>query len=354
MTFIPVRVSSILRPACDSHSSTHIAHIMTELKTTPGRRTVFIHEHVSGGGMAGTELPNSWLAEGRAMLEAAVTAFADAGCDVVTTVDPRVDFHLPFETIRVESRHQAEAILTDMTMRTDFGLIIAPETGGVLHRLTLLAERKPGWNLGSSAEAVALCGDKIATTQHLIRHGFPLPDPIRVDDFGNSICHEGLIALKPNDGAGTVDTFLVPGPSVRSFASRQALDPSRFHCMRFVPGPSAGYSYLCDGHGSAVPVAACRHEVRFELVEPWIYRFQLDAGSPAPVPVDGQIAACREAIRTIPGLRGWVGVDVILDLTGEVDAILEINPRLTSSFVWALNRTNRSEIVSQWLASPYR
>ncbi len=323
---------------------------MIDPNTSPGKSTVFVYEHVSGGGMADTELPDSWLAEGRAMLEAAVTAFADAGCDVVTTIDPRVDFQLPVETIRIESPRQAEAILSDMTRRTDFGMIIAPETGGVLHRLTLLAERKPGWNLGSSAEAVALCGDKIATARHLIRHGFPLPDPIRVDEFGESICHEGLFALKPNDGAGTVDTFLVPGPSVRSFAARQALDPSCFHCMRFVPGPSAGFSYLCDGHDSAVPVAACRHEVRYELVEPWIYRFRLDTGSPVPVPVDGQKAACREAIRTIPGLRGWVGVDVILDLTGEVDAILEINPRLTSSFVWMLNRTNRSEIAARWLA----
>jgi len=163
---------------------------MIDVHANPERPSVFVYEHVSGGGMADTELPDSWLAEGRAMLEAAVTAFADAGCDVVTTIDPRVDFHLPVETIRIESPNRAEAILSDMLLRTDFGLIIAPETGGVLHRLTLLAERNPGWNLGSSAEAVALCGDKIATSQHLIdRNGKPIGT-----DFSN-VYAAGVLTL---------------------------------------------------------------------------------------------------------------------------------------------------------------
>ena len=323
---------------------------MNTPRSDTGRRTVFVYEHVSGGGMAGCDLPESWLAEGRAMLEAAVTAFADAGCDVVTTIDPRVEIHLPADTIRVESPQRADEILTEMTHRTDHGLVIAPETDGILHRLTMLADRKSGWNLGSTSEAVALCGDKIATSRHLIRHGLLLPDPIPVNEFGESISHEGLFVVKPIDGAGTVDTFLVPGPSVRSFADRYLHDPSRFHCVSFVPGPSAGVSFLCDGQGGAAPVSACRHEVRFEPVESWVFRFRLDEGSPASTPVDDQFAVGREAIRTIPGLFGWVGVDVILDLTGQVAAILEINPRLTSSFVWAINRTKRSEIAARWLA----
>jgi predicted ATP-grasp superfamily ATP-dependent carboligase len=324
---------------------------MTNGNPRSKRPSIFVYEHVSGGGMAGMHLPESWLAEGKAMLEAAVTAFADAGCDVIATIDPRVELDLPDETIRIESPQQAEEILVEMTHRTDHGLIIAPETDGLLLHLTRLADRMPGWNLGSTTEAVALCGDKIATSRHLIQHGFLLPDSFRLNEFGESIEHEGLFVVKPIDGAGTVDTFLVPGPSVRSFAARYLPDPSRFHCLRFVPGPSAGYSFYCDGQGAAVQVAACRHEVRFEPVDSWIFRFRLDEGSPAQLPGEDQCAIVKEAIRTIPGLRGWIGVDVILDLNGQVGTILEINPRLTSSFVWALNRTFRSEIVSQWLAS---
>ncbi len=316
-----------------------------------GPTSVFVYEHVCGGGKAGEDLPESWLAEGRAMLEAAVMAFADAGCRVVTTLDARFDIDLPAETIRVESPRKAEEILIEMTQRTDRGLLIAPETDGVLLRLTKLTDLKSGWNLGSTPEAVALCADKIATSNHLNDYGFPIYDPFRLHDFGESIEHEGLFVVKPIDGAGTVDTFLVPGPSVRSFAARYLADPSRFHCMRFVPGPSVGYSFYCDGQGGAVPIAACRHEVRFEPVEPWIFRFRLDEGSPAPVPGEDQCAIVKDAIRTIPGLRGWIGVDVILELTGQVATILEINPRLTSSFVWAINRTVRSEIMSRWLAS---
>jgi len=316
-----------------------------------GPTSVFVYEHVCGGGMAGQDLPESWLAEGRAMLEAAVAAFADAGCKVVTTLDARFDIDLPAETIRVEPPRTADQILIEMTHRTDYGLIIAPETDGVLLRLTKLADLKSGWNLGSTPEAVALCGDKIATSRHLIQHGFLIPDSFRLNEFGESIEHEGLFVVKPIDGAGTVDTFLVPGPSVRSFAARYLPDPSRFHGLRFVPGPSVGYSFCRDGQGGAVPVAACRHELRLEPLEPWIFRFRSDEGSPAPAPGEDQCSIVKEAIRTIPGLRGWIGVDVILEVNGQVATILEINPRLTSSFVWALNRTARSEIVSRWLAS---
>ena len=45
----------------------------------------------------------------------------------------------------------------------------------------------------------------------------------------------------------------------------------------------------------------------------------------------------RRALDTIPGLRGFVGLDLILADKPEDDTVIEINPRLTVSFV-ALRR----------------
>jgi predicted ATP-grasp superfamily ATP-dependent carboligase len=316
----------------------------------PSNRSAFVFEFVSGGGMANLDLPASWLEEGRAMLEAAVQALADNRIEVVTTIDARFDFPLPARTIRVEYTDQVETILTDALQSTDFGLIIAPESDGILQRLTTLAESAPGWHLGSSADAVVLGADKLATSLHLLQN----PNLRRLMPptlNGSSCTHVSeRVVIKPVEGAGSIDTFVVAGSTLELAFARLGLDRSRFVVQEFVPGVSAGLSLLSDGMGKVEHVAACMHDVTFESIEQGIDRIVLKDGHPANHVSEQAITIAAEAVRAIPGLRGWVGVDVILDANGKLSAILEINPRLTSSFVWALNRTDRSDIMSRWLA----
>jgi predicted ATP-grasp superfamily ATP-dependent carboligase len=42
------------------------------------------------------------------------------------------------------------------------------------------------------------------------------------------------------------------------------------------------------------------------------------------------VSVARRAVECVPGLAGYVGVDVVL---GERDWVIEINPRLTTSYV---------------------
>ena len=52
----------------------------------------------------------------------------------------------------------------------------------------------------------------------------------------------------------------------------------------------------------------------------------------------------RRAVEALAGLRGYVGVDVVL---GDNDQVIEINPRLTTSYVGlrALAETNLAEAM---------
>ena len=52
------------------------------------------------------------------------------------------------------------------------------------------------------------------------------------------------------------------------------------------------------------------------------------------------------ALRCVPGLRGWVGVDVVLGT--ERDWAIEINPRLTTSYV-GLRRLAGSNLMQTLL-----
>ena len=54
-----------------------------------------------------------------------------------------------------------------------------------------------------------------------------------------------------------------------------------------------------------------------------------------PIQSPSSLAVTRlavDACRSIEGLRGWVGVDLLLDVH-QVPIVLEINPRLTTSFL---------------------
>jgi predicted ATP-grasp superfamily ATP-dependent carboligase len=57
----------------------------------------------------------------------------------------------------------------------------------------------------------------------------------------------------------------------------------------------------------------------------------------------------RRAVETVPGLRGYVGVDLVLGpaVDGSADRVIEINPRPTTSYVGlrALAEGNLAEVL---------
>ena len=80
-------------------------------------------------------------------------------------------------------------------------------------------------------------------------------------------------------------------------------------------------------------------------------RFHYLGGS-LPLPTDLSDRCFRlawQALNTIPGLRGYVGVDLVLGeaADGSEDWLIEINPRLTTSYVGlrALALTNLADVM---------
>jgi predicted ATP-grasp superfamily ATP-dependent carboligase len=80
-------------------------------------------------------------------------------------------------------------------------------------------------------------------------------------------------------------------------------------------------------------------------------RFHYQGGS-IPLPVGLAERAerlARRAVAAVPGLRGYIGVDLVLGevADGSQDAVIEINPRLTTSYVGlrALAEDNLAEAL---------
>jgi predicted ATP-grasp superfamily ATP-dependent carboligase len=108
----------------------------------------------------------------------------------------------------------------------------------------------------------------------------------------------------------------------------------------FVPGRAASVACLI-GPGRTVALVPAWQNISNDG------RFRYRGGS-APLPpqlADRAIRIARRAIDSVPGLAGYVGVDVILG--AESDHVIEINPRLTTSYVGlqALATDNLMELL---------
>ncbi len=149
----------------------------------------------------------------RRAIAAEFAALATEEIKVVMTLDAR----LPEEAgpWRVEPIYPGEhgRKLRMLCRRADCTVLIAPETRGVLARLTRELEEDGVNVLGSSAAAVELAGDKFRLAAHLERLGIDTP-PSRTIVPGKGLPElmQYPAVLKPVDGAGSVDTFYLDGP----------------------------------------------------------------------------------------------------------------------------------------------
>ncbi len=303
---------------------------------------IFIHEYVTGGGLAGSPLPASWAAEGGAIRRALVAEFAAVpGVEVVATLDARLD---PAGS----PCHAATRIITDpgagdfdrLAAEADATLAVGPETGGVLLDLARRVERLGGRSLGSRPEAVELAADKLRLARHLEARGIPTPPTRPFDPDGRLPADwPGLIVVKPVDGAGAVDTWVV----------RDGMAPGRVAPGRpaiaqpFVDGTPLSASYLIGRDGRARLLAVGRQRIEVGTDGRIWYR-----GGVLPWPVPFDLGPVEAAVASVPGLFGFVGVDFIAR-PGGLPSILEINPRPTTSIVALARLRPPGALAAAWL-----
>ncbi len=284
---------------------------------------IFVFELVSGGGLVGEPLRPSLAREGDMMLRALLDDLAQLPVvRVLASRDPRLPPLPGVRAIVPTPGEDAVELYARGAEAGDAAWPIAPETGGALERLTRETLNLGKILLGSRPDAVRLTASKRATALALRAAGVPAVPTFGGGDRVPPL--PGPWVVKPDDGAGSDGMLLVP--DWRAAGDRLAMDPGRLVAQPWIEGCALSLSLLCC-EGRARLLCCNRQRVRIANG-----RLALAGITVNAVPDrEGRLAELARRIAVaIPGLWGYVGVDLVLAEQGPV--VLEINPRLTTSY----------------------
>ena len=317
---------------------------------------VFIYEAITAGAVwthgAALEPGESLFAEGLAMLRAVTEDFAAMeGVEVWGLRDARyAEFELPRRVVVIQSAAQERAEFQRLANSCDWALIIAPELDGILEERVAWLQGTSARLLSPSGEFVTIASSKQSTAEQLSGRGVPVPAQVGVQEP-----YAFPLVLKRDDGAGSMGMRLIHNreeleafgyrfpPSANSAPLRDAQlqfrsitqrrrerrENAKYRLERFCPGLPASVAILCGPAGS-VTLQPCEQRLDHSSFE------YLGGSTPLrPGLAERAKSLALAAISAMPPTTGYVGVDLVLgeQADGGQDVVIEINPRLTTSYV---------------------
>ncbi len=303
---------------------------------------VFVFEFASAYASINKTVTSSILCEGLAMLKTLLKDFVKAGYQVTTVLSPSlIKFKVLKEVGNVEVVSSQGLSLKELVETHDFyaSYIIAPESSGVLEeKVSLLTDNC--LSLNCSVEAIKNVRNKMNFYRKIRRGKVNTPFTEFIKNPSDTL--EAMkvlkefnlpLVLKPVEGVGCSGIQVVKSKSQIKLALKKLKKEEIYKkgvvVQEFIKGINASVSLISNG-SKIIPLTLN-------------YQF-LNLGGPnsssiykgglTPLHVNSQKEALENVSKTIKlfkGLRGYVGVDLVL--TKDASFIVEINPRLTTSYV---------------------
>ncbi len=281
-----------------------------------------VYEHVMAGGCGTEDVPAGLAAEGAAMLRWAVAQLVASKVPVSVSYVVHERWHEAVGRLpggRPVLGTDWHRLLDDMASRCETLLLIAPECGGVLGELVqqYAATRRL---LNLSPRWTALFSDKVSTARLLASLGIAhVPHELQCSECWTDV------VIERRDVAGC------EGQRVCRASDTDEL--ARGYCV----------SPFCGGLSASVGlVLAAGRVVRMPPAYQWVAcsadRVRYGGGA---IPLPGDLAeqlhrTVDPLARALAGEVGFVGIDVVFPWHSGGPAaprVVEVNPRLTTSFV---------------------
>jgi predicted ATP-grasp superfamily ATP-dependent carboligase len=290
---------------------------------------ILIFEYITGGGFNKQPLPESLITEGSLMLRALLDNLAKLdNVEVTVMLEERLG-NLVTETfvnmVLIGPEHDSTEEFARLVAKADVVWPIAPEFNDILQNLCLTVTTLRKILLNSSAKAVAIAGNKFKTYELLKQFDIATVPTWMYDQktkrLDPSSTDEWII--KPVDGVGCTDSYVISSPQD---LEQQEIVKNHYVIQPHLQGDKTSLSCLFkQGQGWLI----CANLQHFELINSQYQLIGIDINHHAD---SGQYQHVIDQIAlALPGLWGYVGIDLIE--TSEHALVLEINPRLTTSFV---------------------
>lgn len=304
---------------------------------------LLIYEHISGGGYTNKKIPASILSEGYGMLRSIISDFKAAGHQVTTLFDSRLISFNPNikadKIVSISSSEELDEKFRKLSVAADAVYVIAPESGQVLEKLVENIESSGGTYLNCQIDAIKRVSNKMTTYEALERRGVKVPETLMLNTHEKTGNIKRLtkdlgypLVFKPLDGVSCSGLSLVNdegdiGAALKKVA-RESLR-NHFIVQKLIKGKGASVCVVSSGEKALavslnkqlVTLAPPDGESKFHGgVVPFDHGLEEEA-----------LTAAQRVVKSIGGLKGYVGVDMVLAKEGPV--VIEVNPRLTTSYI---------------------
>lgn len=318
---------------------------------------LLIFEYFCGGGRSNYTLNDNLIQEARALLSQLLIDFAKLKeFNITTSLDIRAIKKLDKRAIQNKFPAQNRVFIKkpkkDLELFTslldyqqhDAALIIAPETNDILANLTALAENKGLIILGPNSNTIKILGDKWFSyllfkqnnisqpKTYLLKNNTPteIKELIKKEQLSFPLC------LKPRDGFASEILYLNSWDNHKSFSPYLERN---LILQEFITGSTASISLLKNSQQTTfLSLNLQKTNENFSYIGG-----EIGVNHPLKKQIVTQL---NNTLTSFSGLKGYLGVDLILK--EENFFFLEVNPRLTSSYIGltaALKEYNLAQLI---------
>jgi len=302
---------------------------------------LLVCEFITAGGLSDAAFSESLANEGVLMRDALLRDLSELKqYQLISMHDERLSPSVYVDKSIAVAAGDFKKVFKSALKQADFVWLIAPETDGLLLELTelcLAAEDKKGGSifLGCGYDATLIGTSKTLSFEALQDAGIITLPVFAGEDLMQQVYLDELAQLhvkkwvaKPEDGAGCDGIRLFDSLSgVRHWLEQ---DEKYLHYLvqPFHSGIAASFSMVCrDGKGWLL---SCNQQhIQIEGSQ-----FKLTG-----IIVNGMQSyglrletLARKIAKMLPDALGYVGVDVIIDTEKDKIFVIDINPRVTSSY----------------------
>ena len=301
---------------------------------------ILVSEYFSGGALSRSSLTTHLLVEGYAMAYFLAIDFFASKIDVTLTLDYRLSpshTELGLKIAKITPNEGYMKKIVELASHFDYTVIIAPSQSNTLAKILTILEDRGISLINSKSATVSKVANKYYVYKVLkIKNiNVPLSEVAQSNDIDciRKIAKDlGFpVVIKPICSDGSEDVFLIRTRNhlstvlghIKNLPNREIL------IQEFVSGIPASLSLLVNESGKTVVMSINKQNI---LIDPTSGKMTYIGGHTPLCYVNDEIKKLANLIvESFSGLKGYVGIDVIINRDGIY--VIEINPRLTTSYV---------------------